>query len=146
MSLHSALYNETTPSARGQLRPWQAASLVALGIVLWFLAAMLIRYGIPAGLFGSKASIAVLYAATIPGAWLLVRLCRRTGALTPEQIVPGVAIASAAALPCDGMALTWAPQLYGPDAASILPAAAWLLWGVGFCLTLAVVNAGRETS
>ncbi len=76
----------------------------------------------------------------------MVRLCTRVAALAPGQIVPGVVVASAAALPCDGVALTWTPGLYGPDAASILPAAAWLFWGVGLCLALALVAAGRRAA
>jgi len=133
-------------AAYAQLRRNQVASLAALGVALWLLFALLIRYSIPMGLFGNTAASALLFVAAIPLAWLMIRLCRRTASLTPEQLVPGVAIASAAALPCDGVALTWAPGLYGADAASILPAAAWLFWGVGVSLALAFVIAGRRAA
>jgi len=125
----------------GQLRRGQIASLATLGVVLWLLFALLIRYSIPTGLFGNAAASALLFAAAFPLAWLMIRLCRRVAALSPGQVVPGVVVASAAALSCDGLALTWAPNLYGPDAASILPAAAWLFWGVGVSLALALAVA-----
>lgn len=118
--------------------------LAALGVALWLLFALLIRYAIPIGVFGSPAASALMFAAAFPCAWLLVRLGRQTATLAPEQIVPGVAVAAAAALLCDGLALTWAPRLYGADAASILPAAAWLLWGVGACFAVALVIASRR--
>jgi len=146
MSFHSGLYDENATSTRGQLHPRQTASLAALGIVLWFLAALLIRYAGPAGLFDGGLASALLFALTIPAAWLLARLCRRTAGLTPGQLVPGVAVASLAGLLCDAMALTWTPALYGADAAHIVPAVAWLFWGVGFCLALALVIAGREAT
>ncbi len=145
MQTYSGTYNQNAATIGGQLRRGQAVSLVALGVALWLLFALLIRYVMPTGWFASPTISVLLFMACIPSAWLLVRLCQRTAALTPEQLVPGVAIASAAALPCDGVALTWAPQLYGADAASILPAAAWLFWGAGVCLALAFVMAGRKT-
>ena len=93
-------------SVPSRLRRGQVATLAALGMALWLLFALLIRHGIPTGLFGSTAASASLFVAAFPLAWLMIRLCRRVAAFLPGQIVPGVAIASAAALPCDGVALT----------------------------------------
>ena len=143
MQLQSDLHRQRA-TIHGQLRCGQVTRLAALGIALWLLFALLIRFSIPTGLFGSAAASALLFAAAFPLAWLMIRLCQRIAALTPGQIVPGVAVASAAALPCDGVALTWVPGLYGADAASVLPAAAWLFWGVGVILALALVMARRE--
>ncbi len=131
---------------RGQLRRGQVAILAALGVALWLLFALLIRWSLPTGLFGNPVASVLLFVAAVLLAWLMVRLCTRVAALAPGQTVPGVVVASAAALPCDGVALTWTPGLYGPDAASILPAAAWLFWGVGLCLALALADAGRTTA
>lgn len=144
MQTQSGSFRHSTTTTGSQLRREQAVSLAALGVALWLLFALLIRTVIPTAWFGSPAISPLMFAAAIPSAWLLVRLCQRTAALTPEQLVPGVAVASTAAMLCDGMALTWAPRLYGADAASILPAAAWLLWGVGICFALAFVMAGHR--
>ena len=145
MQMQSDLHRQHA-TIHGQLRRGQVASLATLGVALWLLFALLIRYSIPAGLFGSTAASALLFAAAIPGAWLLVQLCRRTAPLTPEQSGPGVAGAASAALPCDGVALTWAQSLYGDDPTSVLLAAAWLLWGVGACLAVALLVARRKAS
>ena len=146
MQTQSGLIHHSITTTSRQLRRAQAASLAALGIALWLLFALLIRYVIPSAWFGSPVVSPLMFAGAIPGAWLLVRLCRQTAAMTSEQLVPGVAVASMAALLCDGTALTWAPHLYGADAASILPAAAWLFWGAGVCLALAFVMAGRKAA
>jgi len=146
MQTYSSAYNQNAVTTGGQLRREQAVSLMALGVALWLLFALLIRHVMPTGWFASPTISVLLFAACVPSGWLMVRLCQRAAALKPEQLVPGVAIASAAALPCDGVALTWAPQLYGADAASILPAAAWLFWGAGVCLALAFVMAGRKAA
>ena len=144
MQTQSGLHHQNTPTNGSQLRREQAVGLAALGVALWLLFALLIRYAIPTAWFGSPAISPLLFAVAIPSAWLLVTLCRQTAALTSEQLIPGIAIASAAAGLCDGVALTWTPHLYGADAASILPAAAWLFWGLGVCLALAFVMAGRK--
>ena len=146
MHTQSGLIQHSTTTTGGQLRRAQAASLAALGITLWLLFALLIHFAIPPAWFSSPPLSPLLFAAAVPGAWLLVQLCRQTAALTSEQLLPGVAVASMTALLCDGTALTWAPRLYGGDAASILPAAAWLFWGAGLCLALAFVMAGPKTT
>ena len=131
------------PVAAGSLGSRQAVILAALGLLFWLLAALFIRYGGPAGLFAGAARVA-LFALTIPGAALLIWICQRAAGLEKSQIVAGVAVASAAALFCDGIAFTWVSSLYGDDGATLLAAAAWLLWGVGACLTLALIAAGRR--
>ncbi len=125
--------------AEGSLSRRQAVVLVALALLFWLMAALFIRYAGPAGLFAGAAS-AALFALTIPSAWLLIWICKRAAGLGTGQIVAGIALASAAALFCDGVALTWSPSLYGGDRAALLPAAAWLLWGVGTCLTSALIS------
>ncbi len=141
------LVGRPTPDtgAPSRLRANQVVSLAVFGVVAWLVAALFIRYSTPWGLFSSAASVP-LFVLTVPGAWLLVRVGRRVGSLQPSQLVAGIAVADAAALLCDGIALTWAPALYGTDAASILPAAAWLLWGVGVIFALALFSARHDAA
>jgi hypothetical protein len=54
-----------------------------------------------------------------------------------------MAIALIAALFLDGLALTTAPWIYGAAEGALLPAAAWLLFGVGAFLTAAFLEARR---
>lgn len=79
----------------------------------------------------------MLFALTMPAAWVLIWTLKRATALRTDQLAAGVAVASATALLCDGAALTWTPFLYAADSAS-------LLWGVGVCMVLALVTARRE--
>jgi len=125
MQLHQIAHVPTV-HASAPLRRGQIATVAALSIAFWLLAAVFIRYAAPVGVFGATAS-APLFAATIPAAWLLVETIAHAAKLKPAQLIPGVALGSATALLCDGVAMTWTPRLYGADLAGILPAAAWLL-------------------
>ena len=112
------------------------ARLFVLSVVLWGVGVAFIREAIPFGLFSAAASFALL-AATLPVAWLTVRLARRVAGpgTTPFE---AVALVSMPALLLDGLALTWAPAAYGPAGTSLRIPAAWLLWFVGVSLAVAV--------
>jgi hypothetical protein len=114
----------------------QVMILSAYGLVLWFLAALAIRYGTPAGLFGRSANI-VAYAVTAPGSFLLASSSARWAQLRPGQILAGVTVASVAGLGGDGVAIAWLPRLYGDDATAALPGIAWLSFGVAASLVWA---------
>jgi hypothetical protein len=86
----------------------------------------------------------LLFAVTVPAAWGSVWLAGRVANLRPAQLVPGTAFACAVAMLCDGVALTWAPGVYGGASARLALGAAWLLFGVGAILIAAFVTAGRR--
>jgi hypothetical protein len=111
-------------------------------LLFWLLAALFIRYAPPA-LFEGGTATALLFAASVPAAWPSVWITRRLAALKPSQVVPGAALASAAAMMCDSIGLIWS-SLYAPVGAAQLAAAAWLLWGVGVILLAAFVTARRH--
>jgi hypothetical protein len=134
--------NRPTPAFPVRLSPRQITILVVWGVLFWFIAAMFIRLA-PAELFSGSAPTALLFAASAPIAWLAVWITRQLASLRHDQIVAGTAIASAAAMLCDGIGLTWS-SLYGSLGAVPLAAAAWLLWGVGLILTAAFVAARRR--
>jgi hypothetical protein len=141
-----------TPSSLSDVRPAgaglslslrQTAILAAWGILLWFLAAMFIRCA-PEGYFEGGLLNATLFVAAVPLSWLTIRATRRVAALGRHQLVAGTAVASAAAMLCDGIALTWIPQIYGGVSDRLLPAAAWLLWGVAVIFIAAMLAARRR--
>lgn len=117
----------------------QLVLMVVLGIIFWFVAALAVRFGSGLGWFGPIASI-VAFAVGIPICWLSVRFCKQVGGLAAGQNLPGVGIGLMAATFCDGIALTWARDLYGSDAALITLGAAWILWGVGLFLLFAYLE------
>ena len=130
------------PGYPASLSPRQAAILVGWGVLLWFAVALFIRWAPPV-LFGRGVATALLFAAAAPIAWASVWATQWVASLRPDQLVAGAALASAAAMFCDGIALTWS-SLYG-SGADLVPAAAWLLWGVAAILTAAFAAAHRQS-
>jgi hypothetical protein len=115
----------------------QIVSIAAWATLLWFAAALFIRW-IPIAYFGRGALTILLFIAAIPVGWATVWATRRAARLKREQLLGGVALGCAIAVLLDGIALTWT-QLYGHAGDDLVPAAAWLLWGIGAILTAAVV-------
>lgn len=113
----------------------QLAIVAAIGAVLWFLAALLIRAVEPIGAL-EGAGVAILYALIIPGTVPFIPLTRRLANLRRDQTVYGVAVATGVAGLLDGTALAYFPALYGANTAG---AGAAILWGAGVALLLAVV-------
>lgn len=120
------------------LSPRQIAILAALGAVLWLAAALLLRALAPFGIYEGTGRI-ILYAAIVPGTWPFVLLLVRAAGLVRAQALTGVAVALAVATLLDGLALAWAPWLYGTDVAHVAGAGAAILWGAGVFLVLGAV-------
>lgn len=123
----------------------QLAILIALGIVFWFVFAMAIRFTSGLGLLGGAIGVATFLLSIAVG-WLIVLLLRRLAGLSAGQLLPGVALSTAAAALCDGIALTWMPWLYGTDPGEVLLGAAYILWGAGVLIIVAYVMAVRESA
>ena len=113
----------------------QIAILSSLGALLWLVAALLLRWLEPMGIYEGAARI-WLYLAIVPGTLPFVWLLIRAAGLHRSQALAGVATALTVAVLLDGVALAWFPALYGPDAAALAGAGATLLWGAGIFLVL----------
>jgi hypothetical protein len=113
------------------------ARLSALSVGLWGIGVLSVHFAAPHGAFTPRFA-AVLLLATIPMAWLTVRLAVRTSGLTPARIMETAALVSMPALLLDGLALTWVPAFYSIDPGEQRAAAAWLLWFVGVSLAVAI--------
>ena len=127
----------------GALAPGQLATVVVLGLVFWFAAAMAVRIGSTAGFFGPGAS-AIAFAVAIPVCWLSVLFIKKVARLATGQMLPGVAVGTMTATFADGIALTWGRGLYGSDPALTTLGAAWILWGVGLFLLFAYLFDDRR--
>jgi len=124
------------PTAAGaRLNSVKVTVLAAYGIALWYIAALMVRYGTAAGLYGRDANL-FAYIATALAFGPLIWAARRTAR---GLLLPAITIVSLAALLCDGLAITWWPTLYGPDAASSLPGIAWLSFAVACGLLWALL-------
>ena len=114
----------------------QLVLVAIIGVVLWFAFALYLNFAGQAGWFGPVAS-AIHFAVCIPLAWVTVRVFRVALGLRPGQVLPALALGTAAATLCDASALTWYPALYGTDPAVIVLEAAAILWFVGVSFPIA---------
>jgi hypothetical protein len=127
----------TSPNAatRIGLDRGQIVALITVGAVFWFAAATLLRLLAPFGIHDGWAQV-LTYALVIPGTVPVVLLVRRFARLSPDQVAIGMAVATAAAILLDGLALAWIPWLYGTELAHTAGAGAVILWGGGVGLVL----------
>ncbi len=119
----------------------QIASLIGLSLALWVAATLYIRY-LPAA-FSDPLQGSLGFLTTLPAAWISVWLTRFVGRLTAEQLMAGVGLVGAVAMMIDGVALRWLHSVYGPDETTLRLGAAWLLWGYGVSLAMALGMAER---
>jgi hypothetical protein len=118
----------TASPARLPFTPRQLAIIVAIGWAVWFIGALICRLAGAMGWFDGGARILV-YAAVIPGTVPVILLLRRAAQTGSEHIALASAIATAAAIMLDGIALAWFPALYGPGVAQTAASGAVILWG-----------------
>jgi type IV secretory pathway TrbD component len=116
---------------------------VLMGIILWFVAAMVLRFMGPLGIYDGIARI-ILYVAIIPGTLPFVFLFQKVAGLTRQTLAIGFSVGTAAAIVCDGLALAWYPQLYGATVELHAGAGGTILWGGGVGLFLAFAMARAD--
>lgn len=119
----------------------QILILAGLSVVLWAVAALTIRL-FPAAL-GDTFLGGLSFVTTVLVAWLCVVVIRWAAKLPAEHLLAGVGIVGALAMMIDGAVLHWLPSLYGEDDTAIRFGAAWLLWGYGVSLGIAVLMVWR---
>ncbi len=120
----------------------QTVRLVVLSLALWIAATLYIRF-LPNALTDPLQGN-LSFVTTLPAAWLSVWLIEICGKLAAEQLMPGVAVVGAVAMMIDGAALHWLPGLYGSDDLTVRSGAAWLLWGYGVSLAIALITTRRK--
>lgn len=123
--------------------PLRLPVFVALGIGFWFLAATMIRVLGPTVFVPGSAALPLVFALSVPIAWVFVRVGTLLGGAREAAVLPAVVVMTSTAMLLDGLAMTFFPALYGLPHAQLLLGAAWLLWGVGLCQTIAFVQARR---
>lgn len=116
----------------------QTLTLVIIGAVLWFAAAILLRTIVPNGAFEGNRHI-LLYALTIPATVPFVWMVQKLAGLASNRIAIGYSLATATALLLDGIAVAWFPSLYGTELSQVTNSAAAILWGAGVGIILAFI-------
>jgi hypothetical protein len=109
-----------------------------LGAVFWLEALLFIRFGGESLFVNGNPRLLLLFVASLPIAWILVKIGAVVGKVDGDDLLNAVTIMSLTALLLDGIALTWCQSWYGLAQSGLLLAAAWLLWGVGVSLAFAL--------
>ncbi len=120
----------------------QLAILILYGVLLWFIAAMLVRALVPMGALDGSAR-ALTYALIVPGTVPTLWLMQKIAGLARAQTGVATAAVTAAALLLDGVAVAWFPALYADSAGGVLAGAAVILWGAGVGLVLGIAMGRR---
>jgi hypothetical protein len=110
---------------------------VTLGAAYWLLAALFVRAFGSFFFTGNTPGLLVLYAASVPGTWLLIQNARWLGRLAPAEVLDAVVVMTWTAAVLDGVAITFFGWVYGTSAQVVMLGAAWILWGAGWGLGVA---------
>lgn len=119
---------------------------VALGVVFWFVAALIIRFCGTSVFTENNPYLIGLYALTIPLTVGFLFVAKTVGKLDYADLVEPTVVMTFTAAFLDAVALTWFRALYGESFEVALHGAALILWGVGLALLFAFVldrRAGR---
>ena len=114
----------------------QLLFFLCFGVGGWLLAALLLRFLGPMGIYDGTARV-LTYALIVPGTVPFVWLAGRLGQARSGQLFPGFTLSTAMATLCDGAALAWFPNLYGNTVPLHAGAGGTILWGAGVGIFLA---------
>ena len=127
----------------------QSLGLIAFGGIFWGAAAMKIRY-FPQIFYSNPIRQAGAFVVAFPATYSMMRLSESLLDLRVDQRLVSTSVMCAAALFLDGIAFMWFPDLYENPSLSQIKSplaiqysrqgAAWILWGVGAALTIALAT------
>ena len=118
---------------------------VLIGVVFWFVAAMMVRF-MGTVVFDPKSiNMVLLFALSFPVGFASTRLIGFLVKLRGAAFLPAVVVMTMVATFLDGIAFTWT-SLYGLPAESMVYGAAWILWGVGCILLFALLDSREQKS
>ena len=121
------------------------ATWVLIGVVFWFVAAMMVRF-MGTVVFDPKSiNMVLLFALSFPFGFACVRLIGFILGLRGAAFLPAVVVMTMIATLLDGIAFTWT-SLYGLPIESMVYGAAWILWGVGCILLFALLDLREQKS
>ena len=116
---------------------------VLIGVVFWFVAAMMVRF-MGTVVFDPKSiNMVLLFALSFPVGFASTRLIGFLVKLRGAAFLPAVVVMTMVATFLDGIAFTWT-SLYGLPAESMVYGAAWILWGVGCILLFAFLDSREQ--
>lgn len=121
------------------LPPDRIGVFAAIGAIFWFLAAMTVQVTGPFAFDGSVRQ-GLLYLACAPLGFASTAAIAAITSTPRGAMVGPMVVMIATATFLDGIALVWAPFLYG-GAANVADGGAVILWGIGWFFVAAIVFA-----
>lgn len=119
----------------------QTFACVAIGAVVWAASLFLIRVVADFGLLDGTWMTAILFFGTFLVAfinlWIAMAVLRLPDAAAPQA----AAWMCGAVLLIEAAALTWAPDIHHADPTTQRIGGAWLVWGIGATMLMAVTRA-----
>jgi hypothetical protein len=115
----------------------QVVVLVAFAIVFWIAATAWIHFC--PGFLVDPLKGGLGFLTSVPVCWLCILIVRLAAGLLREQLVAGTAVVVAVATLIDAVAMRWAPGVYADSDLVCRVGAAWLLWGYGLSLGIALL-------
>ncbi len=118
---------------------------VLIGVVFWFVAAMMVRF-MGTVVFDPKSiNLVLLFALSFPFGFGAMRVIGFLVGLRGVAFLPAVVVMTMTATFLDGIAFTWT-SLYGLPVESMVYGAAWILWGIGCILFFALLDLREQKS
>jgi hypothetical protein len=120
------------------------ALFVALGVVFWFNAAMIIRFAGTRVFTENNPNLIWMYLIAIPITVLSIILTKFLSGFSYNALLKPVVIMTLVATILDGIALSWFGGLYGDSQEVRLYGAALILWAAGLGLLIAYILENRK--
>jgi hypothetical protein len=122
----------------------QLILFVALGIIFWFTAAMVIRFG-GAKVFSENNLLLILFfVLAFPITYIFFLVTKLVSKVPYTAMLQPVVVMTLTAALLDGIALAFFRTLYAQSFEVALHGAAWILWGVGIGLLFAFILTNRN--
>lgn len=118
--------------------------LAVLGAILWFIAALFIRFTMPLGWFEGNNETIILFVVSVPLAMIAIELIQKITQGEAGSMIRTASVISVVGLLLDALALSWSRDLYSKDPVGLETAAAWLLWVVGFTLAYSLMRDSKK--
>jgi hypothetical protein len=120
------------------------ALFVALGVVFWFNAAMIVRFAGTRVFTENNPNLIWMYLLAIPITALSIILTKFLSGFPYNALLKPVVIMTLVATILDGIALAWFGGLYGDSQEVRLYGAALILWAAGLGLLIAFILESRK--
>lgn len=129
--------HQNGPYPAGMTAPQTTVSAV-IGIVLWFVAAMLCKMLAPFGVHEGALTL-ITYVLIAPGILPVIVISAKIAKLSKPQIFAGISVMTMVAMVFDGVALRWLPFLYGSSITDTAGAGGMILWGAAWGMIWAFI-------